>query len=97
MRQYGTVIIFGIQTDERILVTHDTLMDKQARIIPTTGARSGNPTTHIKKIVGLRERGWCDPGKLITHRMGLSQVQAAFDMYEAHADNVIKVVMNANE
>ena len=97
VRQYGTVIIFGVQTDDRVLVTHDTLMDKQARIIPTTGARSGNPTAHIKKIVDLRQRGWCDPGKMITHRMGLSQVQAAFDMYEAHADNVIKVVMNVNE
>ena len=97
VRQYGTVIIFGVQTDDRVLVTHDTLMDKQARIIPTTGARSGNPTAHIKKIVDLRQRGWCDPGKLITHRMGLSQVQAAFEMYEAHADNIIKVVMNVNE
>jgi threonine dehydrogenase-like Zn-dependent dehydrogenase len=71
-------------------------MDKQPRIIPTTGARSGDPTSHIKEIVGLRQRGWCDPAKLITHRMGLSSVQKAYDMYEQRTDNVIKVVMDVN-
>ena len=97
VRQFGTVIIFGIQTDDFVPLEHNLLMEKQPRIIPTTGARSGNPISHIQEIVGLRERGWCDPAKLITHRIGLSQVQSAYDMYEQRLDNVIKVVMNINE
>ena len=97
VRQFGTFIVFGVQTDDFIPIEHNYLMEKQMRIIPTTGARSGDPTSHIKEIVGLRERGWCDPAALITHRIGFSEVQTAYDMYEQQLDNVIKVVMNINE
>ena len=45
----------------------------------------------------MRERGWCDPGKLLTHRMPFSNVQAAYDMYEQQQDNVIKVVMDVTQ
>ncbi len=97
VRQFGTVIVFGIASEDWVPVEYHWLMDKQPRIIPTTGARSGDPISHIREIVGLRERGWCDPGKLLTHHVGLSQVQQAYDMYEQRTDNVIKVVMNINE
>ena len=96
IRQFGTVIIFGVQTDHMVPIEHNLLLELQPRIIPTTGARSGDPIAHIREIVGLRERGWCDPGPLITHRTGLSDVQNAYDMYEHHQDNVIKVVMDIN-
>ena len=97
VRQFGTIIIFGVQTDQYVPIEHNWLMEKQPRIIPTTGARSGDPTAHIKEIVALRQRGWCDPATLITHRLGFSQVQMAYDMYEQRQDNIIKVVMNINE
>jgi len=97
VRQFGTAIIFGVQTEDFIPLEHNWLMEKQPRIIPTTGARSGNPIAHIQEIVALRERGWCDPAKLITHRVGFSEVQKAYDMYDQRQDNVIKVVMNINE
>ena len=94
VRQFGTIIVFGVQTDDWVSIEHHWLLDKQPRMIPTTGARSGDPISHIREMVGLRERGWCDPGKLITHRIGFSQVQTAYDMYEQRLDNVIKVVMD---
>ena len=97
VRQFGNVIVFGIQTDDLVPLEHNYLMERQPRIIPTTGARSGNPISHIQEIVSLRERGWCDPSKLITHRVGFSEVQKAYDMYDQRQDNVIKVVMNINE
>lgn len=97
VRQFGTVIIFGVHGQQYVPLEHNWLMDKQPTIIPTTGARSGDPTSHIKEIVALRQRGWCDPGKLITHRVGFSDVQTAYDMYEQQLDNVIKVVMNINQ
>ena len=96
VRQFGTVIVFGLPSEQYVSLEYHWLMDKQPRIIPTTGARSGDPTAHIKEIVGLRQRGWCDPARLITHRMGLSSVQKAYDMYEQRTDNIIKVVMDIN-
>ena len=96
VRKFGTIIIFGI-THDPVQVEHRTLMDKQARMIPTNGAASGDPIAHIREIVGLRERGWCDPGKLLTHRMPFSDVQTAYDMYEQRQDNIIKVVMDISQ
>ena len=97
VRQFGTIIVFGIPTDQWVPVEYHVLMDKQARLIPTNGARSGDPIGHIREIVGLRDRGWCDPGKLVTHRMPFSNVQAAYDMYEQREDEVIKVVMDISQ
>ena len=97
VRQFGTIIVFGISSDQWVPVEFHWLMDKQPRMIPTTGARSGDPIAHIREIVGLRDRGWCEPANLITHRMGFSEVQTAYDMYEQRQDNIIKVVLNLNE
>ena len=94
VRQNGTIIVFGIQEEEFIPLEHNWLMDKQPRIIPTTGARSGDPISHIQEIVALRQRGWCDPSALVTHRVGFSDVQQAYDMYDQRQDNIIKVVMD---
>ncbi|GIT13401.1 MAG: hypothetical protein CM1200mP35_02210 [Chloroflexota bacterium] len=43
VKQFGTVMIFGIQSDKYVPLEHNYLMDKKPRIIPTTGARSGIP------------------------------------------------------
>ena len=97
VRQFGTVMIFGVQSDEFVPLEHNYLMDKMPTIIPTTGARSGDPISQIQDLVDLRARGWCDPAKLITHRLGFSDVQQAYDMYEQRQDNIIKVVMDINK
>ena len=70
---------------------------QQPTIIPTTGARSGAPISQIRDMVALRQRGWADPAQLITHRLGFSDVQNAYDMYEQRQDNVIKVVMDISQ
>ena len=97
VRQFGTVILFGIQSDQYVPVEHNLLMEKQPTIFPTTGARSLDPISQIQDLVGLRERGWCEPAQLITHRLPFSEVQTAYDMYEQRQDNIIKVVMDINQ
>jgi L-iditol 2-dehydrogenase len=97
IRQFGTVIIFGIQSDKYVPLEHNNLMEQQPHIIPTTGARSGDPISQIQDMVDLRARGWADPGQLLTHRRGFSDVQNVYDMYEQRQDNVIKVVMDLNQ
>lgn len=95
VRQFGTVVIFGIQGGDIVPVDTRLWMDKQPTIIPTTGARSGDPTTHIKLMVGLKERGLVDPGRMVTHHLNfdVEDVNKAYQMYEQRLDNVIKVVM----
>ncbi len=96
VRQFGQVIIFGIPSEHMVPIEHNLLMDKQPRIIPTTGARSGDPISQIQDMVDLRARGWADPAELITHQVGFSDIQQAYDMYEQREDNIIKVVMDIN-
>ena len=97
IRQFGTVILFGIQSDDFVPIEHNLLMEKQPTIFPTTGARSADPISQIQDMVSLRERGWCEPADLITHRLPFSDVQQAYDMYEQRQDNIIKVVMDINQ
>ncbi len=97
VRQFGTVILFGIQSDDFVPIEHNLLMEKQPTIFPTTGARSADPISQIQDMVSLRERGWCEPANLITHRLPFSEVQQAYDMYEQRQDNIIKVVMDINQ
>ncbi|MCY4366024.1 MAG: zinc-binding dehydrogenase [Chloroflexi bacterium] len=97
VRQFGTVILFGIQSDDFVPLEHNLLMEKQPTIFPTTGARSADPISQIQDLVSLRERGWCEPADLITHRLPFSDVQKAYDMYEQRQDNIIKVVMDINQ
>ena len=95
VRQFGLVIVFGIQADDIIPVDADLWMTRQPTIIPTTGARTPDPTSHIKEAVRLREREWFDPGRMVTHRLWFNtrDVNDAYQMYEQHLDNVIKVVI----
>lgn len=94
VRQFGMVMVFGVQSEPRVPVQHELLMDKQPTIIPTTGGRIPEPMAPIRTMVDLMHRGWADPGQLVTHELPLDEVQRAFDLYEGQLDNVIKVVMN---
>ena len=97
VRQFGTIMVCGVQADDFVPVEHNYIMDKQPRMIGTTGARSGDPTTQIKHMVALRQRGWCEPADLITHRMDFSDVQKAYDMYDTQQDEIIKVIIDINK
>ena len=95
VRPFGTLIIFGNQSDDVIPVNTSLWFDKQPTIIPTVGARSEDPTAHIRHIVELRERGWVDPARMVTHRVGFNvqDINKAYDMYEQRDDNIVKVVI----
>ena len=97
VRPFGLVMAFGIMTDKFIRLDHDLLIEKQVTIMGNSSARSGDTPAAVREIVSLRQRGWCDPGKLVTHHLGFSEVQKAFDMYEQRQDGIIKVVMDMNK
>ena len=93
VKQFGQVMVFGIQADDFIPVEHNLLMERQPTLIPTTGGRLRDPMAPIKTMVDLKERGWCDPGQMLTHRLPFAEVQRAFELYESQQDGIIKAVM----
>ena len=93
VKQFGQVMVFGIQADAFIPVEHNLLMERQPTLIPTTGGRLRDPMAPIKTMVALKERGWCDPGQMLTHRLPFAEVQRAFELYESQQDGIIKAVM----
>ena len=93
VKQFGQVMVFGIQADAFIPVEHNLLMERQPTLIPTTGGRLRDPMAPIKTMVDLKERGWCDPGQMLTHRLPFAEVQRAFELYESQQDGIIKAVM----
>lgn len=96
VKNLGKTIIFGIQggvAGYRTPIDTSLLLRKAPTIIPTQGATSGDPITHIENMIELKERGWWDPGEMATHMMKFDDVQQAYDMYEQREDNIIKSVM----
>ena len=93
----GKVIIFGIQAgggDGTVPLNFRAMFQEGITVIPTQGAASPDAIDHIRAMVELKQRGWWDPGEMVTHRMDFDDVKAAYDMYENVEDDVVKVVMN---
>ncbi|MCH7493338.1 zinc-binding dehydrogenase [bacterium] len=94
VRQYGTMMAFGIQPTPVIPIEHELMMTRQPTIIPSQGGHIPEPMAPIRAMVDMKKRGLIDPGKLVTHHLPFEELQKAYDMYEAHEDGVIKVVMS---
>lgn len=93
----GRVIIFGIQEgggDGTIPLLFRNMFKEGVTVVPTQGAASSDAINHIETMVELKQRGWWDPGEMVTHRMKFDDVKAAYDMYENIEDDVVKVVMS---
>ncbi len=93
----GRVIIFGIQEaggDGTIPLIFRGMFKEGITVVPTQGAASADAINHIQTMIELKQRGWWDPGEMVTHRMNFDDVNAAYDMYENIEDDVVKVVMN---
>ena len=95
--QFGRCIIFGLVggTEDMTPLHYRQFIMKQPTIVPTLGAASGDAVGHIQRMVELRERGWWDPGEMVTHQMSFDDVKNAYDMYENRDDEIVKAVMSA--
>ena len=52
-----------------------------------------NPQVYIPHLLPLIEEGRLDPTEIISHRLPLAQGREAYEMFAAHRDNVLKVVL----
>ena len=94
--KFGRCIIFGLigGTEDMTPLHFRQFFGNTPTIVPTAGASSGDAVGHIERMVELKERGWWDPGEMVTHRMTFDDVKPAYDMYENRDDEVVKVVMS---
>jgi L-iditol 2-dehydrogenase len=94
--KFGKVILFGILAGDintAVPINTSNFQRTAATIIPTNGAGSGDPITHIETMIELKDRGWWNPGEMVTHRLRFEEVTKAYDTYENYEDNVVKSVM----
>ncbi len=94
--KFGRCIIFGLigGTEDTTPLHFRQFFGNTPTIVPTAGAASGDAVGHIERMVELKQRGWWDPGEMVTHRMSFDDVKPAYDMYENRDDEIVKVVMS---
>ena len=95
--KFGRCIIFGLVggTEDMAPLHYRQFIMNTPTVIPTLGATSGDAVGHIQRMIELKQRGWWDPGEMVTHQMPFDDVKNAYDMYENREDEIVKAVMTA--
>ncbi|MBM03511.1 MAG: hypothetical protein CL766_01830 [Chloroflexi bacterium] len=97
VKKFGKVILFGIQdgfNNKTVSLDTQYILPKAATIIPTAGGSSGDSIGHINRMIELKDRGWWNPGEMITHNSSFESANDAYEMYENRTDNIIKVAIS---
>ncbi len=98
VNRYGQVLGFSlISLNATVPFKHMNWMRKVVTITPCSSRGSGDPTADIKETVELVDRGWLDPGALITHRLGFDDIPMAYDMYSNQKDGIIKAAITVSD
>ncbi|MBM01890.1 MAG: hypothetical protein CL762_04140 [Chloroflexi bacterium] len=96
VKKHGTVICFGLTTEEFIPFSQNNFLSKNCTMISTLIAGTSTPLKEIKEMIELRKKGLIDPGKLKTHNMSWLNVQEAFDLYSSHSEGLVKIALKVS-
>ena len=96
VKKHGTVICFGLTSEDLIPFSQNNFLSKNCTMISTLIAGTSTPLKEIKEMIELKKKGLIDPGKLKTHNMSWVNVQEAFDMYSSHSEGLIKIALEVN-
>lgn len=90
VRKGGTVVLIGVYGPPWNLVPIGTAMNKGLTL------RMGqcNTKRYMPRLLEHIQAGTIDPRPLVSHRMPLSEVEAAYQLFAARADDCRKVVMD---
>lgn len=86
----GQVAVIGVVIDEDVsLPMIPTLTGKNLTL------RSGavNPQTYYPELMALIQQGRIKPEEIITHRMPLEEGARGYEIFDAHEEDVLKVVL----
>jgi 2-desacetyl-2-hydroxyethyl bacteriochlorophyllide A dehydrogenase len=84
----GTLSIPGVYLEERLSVPFGDLWLKGIKVV--TGV--ANIVTYLDEVIALTEAGKFNPATIISHRMGLSEAEEAYRMFEAR--QATKIVLD---
>lgn len=90
VRPGGRVSVIGVIAGEEVsLPFMQTMTGKNLTL------RSGivNPQHYFPRLLPLIESGRLDPAEIISHRLALSEGVRGYEIFDAHEDDVLKVVL----
>lgn len=98
LRTEGLVILFGLAHDEDSFnFTFDNMTAKLPTIVVVNSARGGTMPAAVTQCVDLVNQGRLDLSYLVTHQLGLDDVQQAYDLYSQKTDGIIKAVLTIGQ
>ena len=92
-KMYGNLVLFGLPEEKQVPFDYFTAACKQLTLTGTVSATCEAPAPPIRSAVELKCRGAPDLSWLVTHRLPLSDVQNAYELYADRSDGVLKVVL----
>jgi threonine dehydrogenase-like Zn-dependent dehydrogenase len=89
-RPGGRVSVIGVITANEVPVPF-----LQGMMAKNLTLRSGlvNPQVYVPRLLPLIEQGRLDPTEIITHRLPLEQGIRGYEIFDAHEEDVLKVVL----
>lgn len=93
-RPEGQVIGFSLTGHKPVSFDHPAWMGKNLQLNATVIASTDQPVKEIRELVGLRDRGWVDPGLLKTHETTFDRLPEAYEQYRKREDGIIKIAVN---
>ncbi|MBI2172413.1 MAG: zinc-binding dehydrogenase [Chloroflexi bacterium] len=94
VRREGLAVLFGLAHDQdTFMLNYDSMTAQLPTILVVNSARSGHMPKAVAQCVDLVAQGRMDLTYMVSHRLGLKDVQKAYDLYSEKDEGIIKVVM----
>ena len=93
-KMYGNLVLFGLPEEKQVPFDYFTAACKQLTLTGTVSATCEAPAPPIRSAVELKRRSESDLSWLLTHRLPLSEVQQAYELYADRSDGLLKVVLD---
>jgi len=90
----GTLSCFGQPVVEPIGFNYKTFSKKEIHLLPTITHSRPDPAEGTRLAVDLIVGGRIDVSWMVTHRLPLSEVGKAFEIYATQAEECLKVVLH---
>ncbi len=90
----GTCVLFGLpQSNSPVPFDYTEMFKKRANAYSILGAQEEPGLKTFRRALSWIVEGEIDMAPIVTHLMPIEQVAEAFELSEARADNVVKVVL----